>query len=102
MAALAWSPEGQILATGSRDRSVRLWNPIDENARLLNPFSGEISVLAWSPDGAFLAIKQIDEESVPPTAASQKELHKLLFAAVLGKAALDGIEMSSVPPRGAV
>ncbi|ADP78938.1 toll/interleukin-1 receptor domain-containing protein [Pseudofrankia inefficax] len=61
---LAFSPDGQLLATASADTTVRLWNvtdpadpeplgqPLDGNARLLS--------VAFSPDGQTLATTSDD------------------------------------------
>jgi small GTP-binding protein len=53
---LAWSPDGTILATPSRDYSVRLWNA--ETGELLYSINehSHVNCVAWSPDGRRLAI----------------------------------------------
>jgi small GTP-binding protein len=52
---MALSPDGCILASPSRDRTVRLWNM--ESGRVLKTLEHHSSVLcvAWSPDGMTLA-----------------------------------------------
>jgi WD40 repeat protein len=49
---MAWAPDRRRLATGSRDRTVRIWDT-DSGAELavLAGHDGEIRGLAWSPDG---------------------------------------------------
>jgi WD40 repeat protein/serine/threonine protein kinase len=53
---LAWSPDGQTLATGCNDHLVRLW--LVEQGRLvrtLTAHTGPVRALAWSPGGRRLA-----------------------------------------------
>jgi WD40 repeat protein/predicted Ser/Thr protein kinase len=56
VAALAIAPDGAWLASGGRDRSVRLWRlPDRECTAVLQPANGAISSLAFSPDSRTLA-----------------------------------------------
>jgi WD40 repeat protein len=59
--ALAWHPEGQWLASGSRDRTVKIWD--SESGRELHTLAshdGWVWDLAWSPDGRRLASASYD------------------------------------------
>ncbi|HEU5160615.1 MAG TPA: AAA family ATPase [Streptosporangiaceae bacterium] len=58
--AVAWSPDGRTLATGSADSSVVLWDVSDRGrpGRLGGRLTGhtdEVEAVAWSPDGRTLA-----------------------------------------------
>ena len=51
---IAWSPDGQILASASRGETILLWNV--KTGKLQNTFEGNFNYsLAWSPDGRTLA-----------------------------------------------
>lgn len=54
--ALAYSPDGTLIASASDDRSVRLWAyPSGHHIRLLGTLDGGVETVAFSPDGVFVA-----------------------------------------------
>ena len=62
---VAWSPDGRLLATGSADTTVRIWDC--ETERLLHTLEGHaqpVRCLAWSQDGKLVATGSGDIVSV--------------------------------------
>jgi WD40 repeat protein len=53
---IAFSPDGKKLVSGSRDKTIRFWNPADGTLeRTLTGHTDEVTGVAFSPDGALLA-----------------------------------------------
>ncbi|GGQ44542.1 nSTAND1 domain-containing NTPase [Couchioplanes azureus] len=60
--AVAFSPDGTLLATGGHDRTVRLWDPATDQP-VGDPFTGHtaaVTGVAFSPDGSSLATASSD------------------------------------------
>ena len=54
--AIAWSPDGKYLATGSGDQTVQVWSAKDGNTIFTyRGFSSWVGTVGWSPDGSRLA-----------------------------------------------
>jgi len=59
---LAWSPDGRLLASGSRERLLRIWDVASERElRTFDVYDGPIKSLAFSPNGQWLATGANDE-----------------------------------------
>lgn len=59
---VAWSPDGQEIASGSADKTVQVWNAF--TGRLLLTYRGHADVVtsvAWSPDGKEIASASQDK-----------------------------------------
>jgi WD40 repeat protein len=53
---LAWSPDGQRLASAGEDGTVKVWDTATGQETLtLKGHTGRVRSLAWSPDGQRLA-----------------------------------------------
>ncbi|HRI68507.1 MAG TPA: WD40 repeat domain-containing protein, partial [Polyangium sp.] len=59
---IAWSPNGTRIATGSIDKTVRIWNPSGRNPGMVlaGHTDSLMASLAWSPDGSQVMTKGND------------------------------------------
>lgn len=59
--AVAWSPDGLRIASGSTDTTVRVWDVATGSTRFTcSGHSGFVAAVAWSPDGTYLASASTD------------------------------------------
>jgi WD40 repeat protein len=61
VSAVAWSPDGKRIASGSGDHTVQVWDARDgSHVYIYRGHSSDVSTLAWSPDGKYIASAGLD------------------------------------------
>jgi eukaryotic-like serine/threonine-protein kinase len=52
---LNWSPVSNNVASGSLDRSLRIWNANYDGTEITHTMQDAVNAVGWSPDGAYVA-----------------------------------------------
>ena len=60
--AVAFSPDGKLLVSGSSDETIRFWDPHNCQHLSTVPVPSHVYVLAFSPDGSILVGAGQDEK----------------------------------------
>jgi WD40 repeat protein len=60
--AVAWSPDGKYIASGSRDNTVQVWHANNgTNVSTYHGHNNDVTSLAWSPDGKYIVSGSADK-----------------------------------------
>lgn len=61
--AIAWSPDRKLLASGSGDAAIKIWNP--QTGECVQSLEGHnarwVCSVVWSPDGKWIASGSVDQ-----------------------------------------
>ena len=103
---IAWSPNGHWIASASKDRTVRIWNPFSASLRsVLKGHRHEVISVAWSPTGEYLAtsgkdcqvlVWNINSESIDNHFSDHKRAVRALAWSPDGKNLASGDDDSSI------
>ena len=82
MCAVAFSADGQYLATASGDHTAGLWQLPHSNLIAFLPHDKEVVDVVFSPDGLYLATASSDHTACVWSTASGQQRFRLPFVAL--------------------
>uniref|UniRef100_J1REE5 Transposase n=3 Tax=Streptomyces auratus TaxID=114687 RepID=J1REE5_9ACTN len=56
---IAWRPDGQVIATASRDRAIKLWRPKRTGGETARPIS-RLTRVRWGPSGRTVRVQTVE------------------------------------------
>ncbi len=96
---MEWSPDGTMIATASKDRTVKIWNVSDGSlAMTLTGHTASVSSLQWSPDSTQLVTVSVDRVAKIWDVGTGKEAFPQIVPAMLAAWSPDGTALATTNP----